>query len=144
MAYYFETYYLKSKLDINAKQKFDLDLNKFLDRNRNHTISIDDEFSQIKNFLIFQEDDFFEETFLTTSAKIINNLSSYSYSEQQIAMAQTFVNMLKDEAFKKVLPKLNNYATSGTFNFIYYLLSNNNIILAENITNILFILKKEH
>lgn len=136
MAYYFETYYLKSKLDINAKQKFDLDLNKFLDRNRNHTISIDDEFSQIKNFLIFQEDDFFEETFLTTSAKIINNLSSYSYSEQQIAMAQTFVNMLKDEAFKKVLPKLNNYATSGTFNFIYYLLSNNNIILAENITNI--------
>ena len=51
-------------------------------------------------------------------------------------MAQTFVNMLRDDAFKKVLPKLNNYATSGTFNFIYYLLSNNNIILAENITNI--------
>jgi len=136
MAYYFETYYAKSKLDINAKQKFDIDLNKFLDRNRNHVISIDDEFSEIKNFLVYQGSDFFEETFLTTSAKIINNLSSYSYSEQQIAMAQTFVNMLKDDAFKKVLPKLNNYATSGTFNFVYYLLSNNNIILAENITNI--------
>ena len=44
----------------------------------------------------------FEETFLTTSAKIINNLSSYSYSEQQIAMAQTFVNMLKMKLLKSV------------------------------------------
>lgn len=136
MAHFFTTYTKNSQYNVKEKQEFDTALNNFLNRNRAYynSISINDEFSEIENFLTFQHIDFFEETFLTTTSKIIQSFSTQNFDEGQISSAQIFINMVKKEKFKDLFPKLENYGTNNTFNFIFYLLNNNNIILAENIT----------
>lgn len=137
MSEYFSHYDKSTDYTVSIKQQFNTSLDKFLARDRSKTyININDEFAEIENFLSYQPEDFFEETFLTTVSKIINNFSIYSYSAAQIASAQVFVNILKKDKFKAVFPKLKNYGTLETFSFIEYLLQHNNIILAENITNI--------
>lgn len=135
MATYIPAYGSNSDFSVSAKQNFDSSLMKFLNRDNNYYVNVNDEFENIENFLTYQPKDFFEETFLTTTSKIIQGLSRSSYSENQISAAQIFINMLKKDKFKSLYPKLLNYGTAETFNFVEYLLNNNNILLAENITN---------
>lgn len=136
MSHFFKTYNKNTNYNVKEKQEFDNALNSFLGRNRSYysNIDINQEFAEIENFLSFQYADFFEETFLTTSSKIIQHFSTFNFDEAQISSAQIFINILKKEKFKDLFPKLQNYGTNHTFNFIFYLLNNNNIILAENIT----------
>lgn len=136
MADYFQNYQKTTDYTVSLKQNFNNSLDKFLSRDRSRGyVNINEEFGEIENFLSYQPADFFEETFLTTVAKIIQNFSTYNYSEAQISAAQIFMNMLKKDKFKNLFPKLQNYGTAETFSFVEYLLHNNNILLAENITN---------
>lgn len=135
MANYIQSYDVNSDFSVAAKQKFDANLMSFLNRDNKYYVNLNDEFENIEDFLTYQPKEFYEETFLTTTSKIIQGLSRSSYSENQISAAQVFINMLKKDKFKDLYPKLLNYGTIETFNFVEYLLNNNNILLAENITN---------
>lgn len=135
MANYISAYSSNSDYSVSAKQKFDSNLMSFLNRDNSYYVNINEEFENIENFLTYQPKDFFEETYLTTTSKIIQGLSRSSYSENQIAAAQVFINMVKKDKFKNLYPKLLNYGTLETFSFVEYLLNHNNILLAENITN---------
>lgn len=138
MIKFFPAYSKHTTYNVTVRQEFDSCLDKFLNRNRvvHPYTDINQEFQEIENFLTHQPVDFFEETFFITCSKIIKNLSSYAYDDKQISSAQIFVNMLKQDKFKNLFSHLDNYGTIETFEFIDFLLKNNNIFLAENITSI--------
>lgn len=133
MSTFFQDYKKDFSYNVTTQQNFDTCLNKFLTRNRNSHVFMHVEFAAIEDFLTYQPAAFFEESFLTTCSKLIENLSVYN-DDSQISFAQDFVSMLKKEKFNTLVPKLQDYGTNNTFMFISFLLMNNHISLAENIT----------
>lgn len=134
MSVFFPSYRASSIYDINAKTNFDSRLQKFL--NTETYNKTQEEFTEIRNFLTYQSNDFLEENFLSTCSKIIQSLNANRFIREENYLITLFVNMVKEDKFKDMLPKLQNYDTADSLKLISFLLVDNNLKLAEDLTNI--------